>query len=342
MVRRSILNRSAPVESAILSEINPVARKRGLLMRISRIVRGIAPLALLISLASLLAVSKPSLLSVNALNVLAEESSVILFLATAQTVVILLGSIDVSMAAVGSLASVLIALALPTIGSASVIVVLALTALIGAAQGMLHTRARIPSFIVTLAGLGVWSGLALIVAHTTIPIQGAYSAITCLARSDLGLPNSFSLALVFLAVVALSMRVLPFGRKIYAIGLAEQAALFSGIRVKRVKVLVFALAGLFSGIAGWVMTARTSSGSPTMVNSLLLPSIAAVLVGGTAITGGVGGLGRTLIGALTITILRVSFTAIGLNPAYEPITYGLVLIAAVAATTGRSRLHIVK
>jgi len=302
----------------------------------------IAPLALLIGFVSLLAFSKPSLLSVYALNVLAEESSVILILATAQTLVVLLGGIDVSMAAVASLASVLIALALPAIGSVSVIGVLAMTALIGAAQGMLHARARIPSFVVTLAGLGVWSGLALTVAHTTIPIQGDYCAIACLARSDLGLPNSFSLALTALALVALSMRVLPVGRKIYAVGYAERVALLSGIRVKRVKVLVFSLAGLFAGMAGWVMTARTSSGSPTMATSLLLPSIAAVLIGGTSISGGVGGPGRTLIGALTITILRVIFSALGLNPAYEPIIYGVVLIAAVAATTDRSTVRVVK
>jgi len=322
--------------------IDPIALKREPRRPVSRIARRIAPLALLIGFASLLVVSKPSLLSVYALNVLAEESSVILILATAQTLVILLGGIDVSMAAVASLGSVLIALALPMIGSASVIGVLTLTAIIGAAQGMLHTRAQIPSFVVTLAGLGVWSGLALTVAHTTIPIYGDYCAIACLTRSDLGLPNSFSLALAALVLVALSMRVMPLGRKIYAIGLAERVALLSGIRVRRVKVLVFSLAGLFSGLAGWVMTARNSSGSPTIANSLLLPSIAAVLIGGTSITGGVGGLGRTLIGALTITVLRVIFTTIGLNPAYEPITYGLVLIAAVAATAGRSTVHIVK
>ena len=98
--------------------IDPTALKREPRRPVSRIARRIAPLALLIGFSSLLAVSKPSLLSVYALNVLAEESSVILILATAQTLVILLGGIDVSMAAVASLASVLIALALPTMGSA--------------------------------------------------------------------------------------------------------------------------------------------------------------------------------------------------------------------------------
>lgn len=90
------------------------------------------------------------------------------------------------------------------------------------------------------------------------------------------------------------------------------------------------------------MVARTYSGSPTIADSLLLPSIAAVLIGGTAMTGGVGGLGRTLIGALIITVLRVGIAATGLDPAYEPIAYGVLAVTAVALTTDRSKIAVVK
>jgi ribose transport system permease protein len=263
-------------------------------------------------------------------------------LATAQTVIILLGGIDLSMAAVASLASVLIALALPAIGSGGVVGVVGLTTLIGAIQGVIHVRAQIPSFIVTLAGLGVWSGLALIIAQTTIPVTSGYLAIGWLAQSTFGLPNSFSVALAALMALAVALHLLPFGRHVYAVGMAERAALFSGVRVGRVKIIGFALTGLFSGLAGLMMVARNSSGSPTIADGLLLPSIAAVVIGGTSITGGVGGLGRTLIGALTITVLRLGFAIIGLNPAYEPIAYGVVVIAAVALTIDRSKAQIVK
>jgi ribose transport system permease protein len=85
-----------------------------------------------------------------------------------------------------------------------------------------------------------------------------------------------------------------------------------------------------------------SSGSPTIADSLLLPSVAAVVIGGTSITGGVGGLGCTLIGAMTITVLRVGFGTVGLDPAYEPIAYGVLVIAAVALTIDRSKVQIVK
>ena len=90
------------------------------------------------------------------------------------------------------------------------------------------------------------------------------------------------------------------------------------------------------------MVARTYSGNPTIADSLLLPSIAAVVVGGTAITGGSGGLGRTLVGALTVGVLRVGIAVVGLDPAYEPMAYGMLMIVAVALTIDRSKTSIVK
>jgi ribose transport system permease protein len=115
-----------------------------------------------------------------------------------------------------------------------------------------------------------------------------------------------------------------------------------GIRVDRVKVLAFAVAGLFAGLAGMTMVARTSSGNPTIADSLLLPCIAAVVMGGTVMTGGVGGLGRTLIGALTVTLLRAGITAAGVDPAFEPIAYGILVVLAVALTTDRRRAAVTK
>jgi ribose transport system permease protein len=260
---------------------------------------------------------------------------VILLLATAQTIVILLGGIDLSMAAVASLASVLIALTLPAMGVSGLVSVLVLTTAIGAFQGSIHALAQMPSVVVTLAGLGIWSGIALTIAPTTVPVSAGYSVVGWLEDSSWGVPHSFAFAAGALIVLATCLRLLPLGRRIYAIGLNPKAALLSGIRVGRVKIFAFALTGLFAGLAGTAMVARTSSGNPTIADSLLLPSIAAVLVGGAAMTGGVGGLGRTLIGTLTVTVLRVSIAAIGFAPAYEPIAYGVLVVTAVALTTER-------
>ncbi len=300
------------------------------------------PLAVLLALLGAVGMVEPSFLSLDNLGVLANESSVILLLATAQTIVILLGGIDLSVAALAALASVLIALALPALGASGVVGVLTLTTLLGAFQGFVHARAQLPSVVVTLAGLGMWSGIALTLANTTIPVDAGYSAVGWFEGSSLGVPHSFAFATAALVVLATALRWLPFGRNIYAIGLNPRVALLSGVRVEQVKILAFALTGLFSGLAGMAMVARTYSGNPTIADSLLLPSIAAVLIGGTAITGGVGGLGRTLIGALIVTVLRVGIAAIGLDPAYEPIAYGVLVVAAVALTTDRSKTLEVK
>jgi ribose transport system permease protein len=302
----------------------------------------LAPLAVLVALLAALGAFQPSFLSPYSLSVLAGESSVILLLAIGQTLVILLGGIDLSMASLASFASVLIALVLPAAGPIGLIGVLALTTSIGAAQGFVHARAQIPSFVVTLAGLGLWSGAALVIAHTTIPISEGYDAVGWVNGRTWRVPHAFAFGVSALLVLTVLLRWLPLGRHIYAIGMGEVAALLSGIRVARVKIIVFALSGLFSGLAGMVMVARTYSGNPTIADSLLLPSIAAVVVGGTAITGGFGSLGRTLIGVLTIGVLRVGIAVVGLDPAYEPIAYGVLVAGAVALTIDRSKTSIVK
>jgi len=300
------------------------------------------PLAVLVALVAAIGVVEPDLLSLGNLAVLADESSVILLLATAQTLVILIGGIDLSIAALAGLASVLIALALPSLGGLGVLGVLALTTAAGAFQGVVHARAQLPSVVVTLAGLGIWSGIALAIAHATIPVGAGFAAVAWLERSYAGLPGSFAFAAVALLLLAAALRWLPLGRQVYAIGLSPTVALLSGIRVDRVKVLAFATAGLFAGLAGMTMVARTSSGNPTIADSLLLPCIAAVVMGGTAMTGGIGGLARTLVGTLTVTVLRAGIAAAGVAPAFEPIAYGILVVSAVALTARRRGAAVTK
>lgn len=123
-------------------------------------------------------------------------------------------------------------------------------------------------------------------------------------------------------------------------GLAERAALMS--RTQRLRVLAFALSGLWAGLAAVVLAASQFSGAPTLADSLLLPTIAAVVVGGTAITGGVGGPLRTLVGVLLVVVLRIGMSVMGVDPSYEQIVYSVVIIAALALTVDRGRLSIVK
>ena len=133
-----------------------------------------------------------------------------------------------------------------------------------------------------------------------------------------------------------------FGRYSAAIGAGEAAAYASGVKVDRQKILAFVLSGAFAGLAGVILAGRLASGSPTLANELLLPAIAAVVVGGTAITGGVGSIWRTLIGALIISVVRIGMTFVGVNIFAQQIVFGVVLILAVAITIDRSKIPIVK
>ncbi len=303
----------------------------------------LTPVAVLLALVAVVTYGDPAFLGFQSLTTVADESSVLLVLAAGETLVILAGGIDLSIAALTSLSTVLLARGLPAVGWVAVPIVLIATTLAGAVQGYVHVRAQIPSFVVTLGGLALWSGIALTAANASnIPVGTGYDAVGWAFGSFAGLPSAFLLALLVLVALGAALHWLPVGRWIYATGNAEPATLMSGIQVGRAKVLVFAASGLCTGLAGVLLVARSYNGGPTLAASLLLPTIAAVVVGGTAITGGFGGMGRTLIGALIITLLRVGLGIMGIDPAIEPIAYGLVLICAVALTIDRSKLLVVK
>ena len=158
----------------------------------------------------------------------------------------------------------------------------------------------------------------------------------------IGIPVVVLMAIVVGLASFLVLRYTRFGRYSLAVGAGEPAAWAAGINVDRTKIIAFAISGTLAAIAGVILAARLSSGSPSLANQLLLPAIAAVIVGGTAITGGLGGVARTAVGALIISIVRIGMTFVGVNIFAENIVFGAVLIAAVAITIDRSKIAIIK
>jgi ribose transport system permease protein len=314
----------------------------------SRIDWGVAmsramPLVVLAVLVAAVAMAEPAFLGTQSIKTVVDESSPIMILAAGETLVILMGGIDLSIAALASLSTVMFALWLPEIGWLAIPAVLGCTMLAGAIQGFIHAKAQIPSFVVTLGGLALWSGIALTASNASnISVTDGYDAIAWAFTTFFGFPSAFLIVCVAFAILGSANRWLPIGRWISSIGNSEPAARLSGVRVESVKVLVFAVSGLCAGICGLLLVARTYSGAPTLADNLLLPTVAAVVVGGTAITGGFGGLGRTFVGVLIITVLRVGLGIMGVDPSYEQIAYGLVVIIAVALTLDRSKLLVVK
>ncbi len=308
-------------------------------------LRDNAPLATLIVLVLVVGMFSPAFLEANTLMLLAADTATLFIMGAGLTFVIMVGGIDLSVQTVASLASVVMAVTLPGVGWLSVPLALASGVLAGLVSGFAQTRLRIPSFIATLAVSGIAAAAALILSGTqSVPIPPAMrgTVLAFAAGRTFGMPNDILVALAVLLASLFVERRTVFGRWSIAVGAGEPAALVAGVPVNRVKVTALAVSGGLAALAGVVMGARLSSGSPTLANEFLLPAVAAVCVGGTALTGGVGSVARTLIGALIVSVVRIGMTFIGVDPFAQQIVFGAVLVLAVAATIDRSKIPIVK
>jgi len=211
--------------------------------------------------------------------------------------------------------------------------------------GAVSTFLRIPSFIATLAVSGIVLSIAYWVSDThsvNIPAALSTQYLAWAVGSFLGLPNEIWVGLGVLAVLSAVLTLTPFGRLVRAIGSQERAVLASGLDVNRQKLIAYTLSGGMAGLAGVVMAARLGSGSPTLANEFLLPAIACIIVGGTAVTGGVGSIWRTYLGALIVQVVRIGMTFVGISVFAQQIVFGLLLVAAVAITMDRSKVAVVK
>lgn len=304
----------------------------------------LSPIAVLILMIVVMSLGNAHFMTVgNFVNIL-EQIVTLLIMGLGQTFVILLGGIDLSVAAIASLTSIAAAMLLPSIGYGAFFVATLVGAGTGLITGLVHTRARIPSFIASLGALGVWTGVAFTVSNAT-PIQilqkdGGY--LQWVNGSALGLPNVVVIGVVVLLICYVLERYSRFGRYARAIGAGERAAGLSGVDVEKYKTLAFVVSGTLAGFCGVILAARMSGGSARIADGFLLKTVAIVVLGGTSISGGVGGVLRTLVGALLIAVLDTGMNVIGVNVFAQQMVYGIVLIAAVALTIDRARMPIIK
>jgi ribose transport system permease protein len=305
--------------------------------------RGVLPTALLVLVYVSIGTQSPAFFSITSIRQVGTQAAPLIFLAVGLTPIIIMGGIDLSLAALTSLCSILIVELVPTGGWGAMIGVLAIASTFGAAIGFVHAHGQIPSFVATLGALGLYTGLALQISDASNePLTAHLEVVTWSNMYFAGLPAGFVVAVLFAVAVWLGMRYLTIGRYAFAIGANEAAAQMSGIRTIRVRVALFALAGLSAALAAIPLVSRTTFASPSLAHTLLLPAIAAVVVGGTAISGGVGGALHSLVGALTVTVIQVGLIVVDVNTVIQSVIFGLILIVAVALTTDRSKLPTVK
>jgi len=308
-------------------------------------LRDLIPLLALIVLVLGVAAYEPGFLRPANLLGVAADTMTLFLMASGVTLVIMLGSIDLSIQAVASMTSCIVAVMLPQWGALALLVALAAGAGSGLACGLVVNYLRIPSFVATLAVGGIVTSIAYWVSDTRsvyIAEEDKAQWLNWASSTTFGIDNEVITGLVVLVVLSIVLSFTRFGRLVRAIGSQERAVIASGIDVNRVKLLVFILAGFMAGVAGIVMAARLGSGSPTLANEFLLPAIACVIVGGTAITGGVGSIWKTFVGALIVAVVRIGMTFVGVTVFAQQIVFGLVLILAVAITMDRAKVSIVK
>jgi ribose/xylose/arabinose/galactoside ABC-type transport system permease subunit len=264
---------------------------------------------------------------------IALDSSYLLLIATGMTFVILSGGIDLSVGSLLALSGVLTAYGSRWGTLAAVLLPLAVCGAIGLVNGLLIGRARIAPFIVTLAALLFARGLAFAVADegNRVYIIPADLTLTQLGQARwLGLSAPVWFALVAFAAAVVVLNRTRFGQATFAIGDSQEAAELMGLPVARVRVLVYVLSALLTGLAGVLVAAQTQSGLPTIGEGRELEAIAAVVIGGTLLTGGAGSLGGTLAGVLLLKVIQNLINQVGtLTTYYQQVVSGTFLLVVV-------------
>ena len=307
--------------------------------------RRLLPLATLLVLVLVVGAKTPAFLTADSLLTLATDTATLFILAAGITFVVILGGIDLSGQSVASLCSIAVAGTAVRLGSASVLFAIGVGAAFGLLNGIVHVALRLPSFIATLAIGSVAASTALLVSgmqRVPFPPELRETTFAWLVGTTGPIPNQILVGGAVLGFSVFLERYTLFGHWSRAVGSGEPAAIVAGVPVKQVKIAAMAVSGGMAGLAGCVIGARLASGSPTVANEFLLPAIAAIVVGGTSITGGMGSVVYTLIGALIISVVRIGMTFMSVDIFAQQIVFGVLIIAAAAATIDRGKLPIVK
>lgn len=323
----------------------------GLLLRLRTVVALIAVLAFF-------SVMAPNFLSAANFLIMFKHVAIIAILAVGMSFVILTGGIDLSVGSIAGLAGMIaggLILNGLTIGALGVViypsiwVVIGLTlmlgALVGAVNGLLVTRLGVAPFIATLGMLYVARGAALLSSNGATfpnlvgrPELGNQGFQFLGAGTVLGLP----LPVVILILLALAASVLlnatPFGRRIYAVGGNERAALLSGVRINRVKLAAYAISGFCAALVGLIVASELVAAHPASGETFELSAIAAVVLGGASLSGGRGTILGAVIGACVIGVLGDGMVMMGVSEFWQMVIMGLVIVAAVVLDQLQKRL----
>jgi ribose/xylose/arabinose/galactoside ABC-type transport system permease subunit len=309
-----------------------VAPKIGAIARIRNSLRGGTLIFVLVAMIAFFSVQSPLFFSYGNLVSILQASVVVGLLSLGLTVVVLTGGIDLSFASVLALSSVVAGAVNVFFGQnafLATVAALVVGALFGAVNGMLVAYTKLQPFVVTLGTYSIALSASLAVSGGG-PIQGFSQDFKDMtAYRFAGIPDSVFVLALCIAVLWVMTRQTRWGRFVYATGGNEQAARFAGIRISRIKLSAYILCGLTAALAGVLNTSTLQVAQPQPGFNLLLTAVAAVVVGGTSLTGGVGTIGGTVVGVVLLAVLSDGLNVLTVAPFWQNLVLGLVIIGAV-------------
>ncbi len=307
-----------------------------------------APVVVLFMLCVIITTVSPNFLSLGNFSRLLNSAAIPVVLTMGMTFIILMGSIDLSVEgniAVTAVASSMLVINDYTnvaIGLAAVPIAILLGGILGLANGLLHVKLKTPSFMTTLgvgfAGVGIATA---ILEGATVRVSDQVFRSLSLGRF-LGMPMAVWIAALAVVIALTIQERTRLGRWLYAIGTDEMTARHAGIPIERTRIAIFTVAGLFYGLGGVLSVAQFGQGHALISQGRLFTTITAVVVGGTALSGGVGSVLNSVIGVLIVMVLTNGMVLMGIAPYVQQGVQGLLIIAAVALALDRSRLDVVK
>ena len=323
------------IQSEVMTVELPQKKIYSLLKRFSTLI-GLFLISAVLSLTS-----KHFLSIENFLNILLQNANVAV-LAVGMTMVIILGEIDLSVGGIEALGCVVAAWMMVYGGLGiipSILIALVAGTLCGVVSGFFVAYFRFHSFVSTLAMMGISRGFALIYTHGA-SIYGLPDNFRFIGQGTIGpigVPVFIAAIVLFLAHLLLTQ--FPLGNHIYAVGGNIEAARLAGINVGKVKLIVLSISGFCGALAGVIMASRLNSGQGTIGEADLLDTIAAVIIGGTSLMGGVGTIPGTIIGVLVIGVIRNGLNLLGVSSFWQMVAIGAIIICAVLVDEIRRRLQ---